>query len=262
MKPRGSDRLIVALDLPTTDAALDMVRRLGGRVSTFKIGWEVFISGGWRQLIEALSESKSEFFVDLKLPGDIPTTISRVVNVCLGLPVKFITLSETVRTPTVSAARSARGDAEYPKFLVVTLFSSFDREEFDRVYGAHEGSMEDFIIKRSQILLDAGCDGLIASGDQIQLVKRHFPRALIVSPGIRLSWWLDIKKWTTQNSPRMRRKKRPTPTILTSCEHRLPSDPNQISVRWLRRGYRSGSQPPFWGLRASGATLLVATTSH
>lgn len=183
VSPRGGDRLIVALDLPTADQAVAIADELGEQVRVFKVGLELLVAGEWLDLIRRLGDK--EFFVDLKLPGDIPTTIERVVRVCQDLRVKFITLSESVRAPTVAAARAARGESGHPKLLAVTLLSSIDRDEFHETHGRPASEMEEFIVERSRAMLDAGCDGLIASGREIASVRKSFPGALIVSPGIR-----------------------------------------------------------------------------
>ena len=44
MNPR--ERLIVALDVPSVDAAQAMVARLGGAVSFYKIGYQLAFAGG------------------------------------------------------------------------------------------------------------------------------------------------------------------------------------------------------------------------
>jgi len=186
MTPRGADRLIVALDLPSADEAIGLAVELSDCVRTFKVGLEMCISGEWLRLVRALDERVGgrQFFLDLKLPGDIPNTISRVVQLCKTLPVKFLTLSESVKAPTVAAARAGRGTSEDPKFLAVVLFSSVDERTFHEMYGPG-AEMNRFIVERSSAMIGAGCDGLIVSGEQIGLVRKTFPGAIIVSPGIR-----------------------------------------------------------------------------
>src|SRR4051812_47993512 len=56
----GKDRLIVALDVPTVDEALRAVEQLDN-VTFFKIGLQLFITGGLPDLLQRLRGSKRVF---------------------------------------------------------------------------------------------------------------------------------------------------------------------------------------------------------
>lgn len=45
----------------------------------------------------------------------------------------------------------------------------------------------DYIVQNGEALINAGCDGLIVSGNAIKACKDTFPNKTIVSPGIRPS---------------------------------------------------------------------------
>ncbi len=63
---RGADRLIVALDVPTVEEALAVVEELDN-VSFFKVGLQLFVTGGLPTLLGSLRGKR--VFVDLKVPG-------------------------------------------------------------------------------------------------------------------------------------------------------------------------------------------------
>ena len=179
----GRDRLIVALDVPTVVDALRIVEQLHN-VTFFKVGLQLFITGGLGTLLQSLRQK--QVFVDLKIPGDISNTIAAVIEYCVSMRVTFLTLSESMPLPAVAAARRARdakGSAD-PKLLTVPFLSSLDASDLPAIAGG-ERDLETFILKRAHAALDAGCDGMIASGDAIQVCRRAFPDAVIVSPGIR-----------------------------------------------------------------------------
>jgi len=73
--------------------------------------------------------------------------------------------------------------------LQVTLLSSLDQQDVRDIFGSSAPTVDEFVVARAQKSLDAGCDGLIASGATIGLLRGKFagrePRPLIVSPGIR-----------------------------------------------------------------------------
>lgn len=180
----GKDRLIVALDVPAVDEALRIVEQLDN-VSFFKIGLQLFITGGLPTLLQSLKQK--QVFVDLKVPGDIANTISAVVDLCVSMKVTFLTLSESMPLPAIAAAAKARNsrNSAHPKFLTVPFLSSFDASDLTLV-AAGETDLDTFILKRAHAAVEAGCDGMIASGSAIQVCRQAFPRpTIIVSPGIR-----------------------------------------------------------------------------
>lgn len=181
----ASERLIVALDVPTVREALELVDRLDN-VSFFKIGWQLFITGEVRTLLERLRSKKT--FVDLKLPGDIGNTIASVVDQAATMNVQFLTLSDSIPVAAIEAAKRARKGRDTPKFLIVPVLSSMDEGDLKTGGGAGRATpVDDYIVTRGGAALRAGCDGLIASGSAIKLCRETFPAALIISPGIRPS---------------------------------------------------------------------------
>ena len=72
------DRLIVALDLPSTDAARNLITKLGDAVTFYKIGYQLGFSGGLEFARELIGQGK-QVFVDLKL-HDIGNTVEKGVE--------------------------------------------------------------------------------------------------------------------------------------------------------------------------------------
>jgi orotidine-5'-phosphate decarboxylase len=195
---RGADRLIVALDVPSVEAALRAVEQLDN-VSFFKVGLQLFMTGGLPTLLQSLRAKR--VFVDLKLPGDISNTIRAVMDMCIAHGVTFLTLSESMPPKAIRVAaetRNARQRCE-PQLLTVPLLSSLDADDLAETTGTSD-DLETYVLKRAKRALDAGCDGVIASGAAIQWCRTAFPHpTLIVSPGIRPDWATpdDHKRHTT-----------------------------------------------------------------
>jgi orotidine-5'-phosphate decarboxylase len=178
----AADRLIVALDVPTVDEALRAVDALDN-VSFFKIGLQLFVTGGLPELLESLREKR--IFVDLKIPGDIGQTIASVIDVFVNAKVTFLTLSESMPLPAIRAARAAKEarSSASPRLLIVPVLSSLDASDVPAIAGVSD--VETYILHRARAALDAGCDGVIVSGDAIRMCREGLPQAIIVSPGIR-----------------------------------------------------------------------------
>src|ERR1700755_1730295 len=100
-----SDRLIVALDLSSGEAADAMVARLGDSVAFYKIGYQLAYAGGL-PLVRKLADKGEKVFLDLKL-HDIGNTVSRGVESIAKLGATFLTVQASPQT--MKAAVEARG---------------------------------------------------------------------------------------------------------------------------------------------------------
>jgi orotidine-5'-phosphate decarboxylase len=184
MKPH--DRIIVALDVPTRAEALRFVDELDGLISFYKIGLELLLGGGLRDLLGHLVGKR--VFVDLKLPDDIPATIGNVVRLAAEMGVKFLTLSHSVGPATIRAAVNGRGSHRSPELLWVPVLSSMDSSDFAMQTGKSEAEFHGDLVRRAKWASGAGTDGFIVSGREIAVLRAEFPKATLVSPGIRPAW--------------------------------------------------------------------------
>src|SRR3989449_9953467 len=75
--PRA-ERLIVALDVATPNEAKALVERLGDAARFYKLGLELFMAGGYFELLERLGERGNKGFGDLKF-FDVPGAGGRAV---------------------------------------------------------------------------------------------------------------------------------------------------------------------------------------
>lgn len=190
--------------MPTHDQALTLVEALDN-VSFFKVGLQLFMEGDVLGLIQRIQDRRAQtggVFLDLKLGGDIGNTITKLVDACLRLNVKFLTLVESVpqaiTVTTVQAIRTARGSAQVPRVLMVPYLSSLDADDLKR--SGIDEDLDKFILDRARVMVGHGCDGLIVSGSAIKRCRDFFGSSVdIVSPGIRPSWAKadDQKRLTT-----------------------------------------------------------------
>lgn len=181
---KGKDRLIVALDVPTASEAMALVEKLDPVVSFYKIGWQLFMTGELKTLLDALGDKK--IFLDLKVPGDIGNTIRSAVEVCVEAGVRFLTLSDNMPPSSLEAARDARGSSKLPELLMVPFLSSLDASDLETMKG--RGDLDAYFLERAAAAVGAGVDGLIASGDAIRILRERYGDSIrIVSPGIRPS---------------------------------------------------------------------------
>lgn len=183
-----SERLIVALDFDTAKEALALVETLGEAVCFYKVGWQLFLGEGWGLLRSLLKKGK-KVFLDLKI-NDIEATVRAALS---NMPKEFGGNLELLTIhgngPTVKAAKAGRNGNSKPYLLMITALSSMDDADLMDVFSTSDRniSMSDYVKFRADRALTAGCDGLIASGNNVKELRETFRDKdfLIVSPGIR-----------------------------------------------------------------------------
>ncbi|HEU4353170.1 MAG TPA: orotidine-5'-phosphate decarboxylase [Burkholderiales bacterium] len=175
--PRA-ERLIAALDVSTPREARRLTERLGDAVRFYKVGLELFMAGGYFELVDWLVGRGAKVFVDLKF-FDVPETVRRAVANLRGRGVTFATVHGN--QPMMEAAAREKGEV---KILAVTALTSLDRGDLDDL--GFSCDVARLVLSRARRALEAGCDGVISSGLEAQALKAEFKdRLLVVTPGIR-----------------------------------------------------------------------------
>lgn len=177
MIPRA-ERLIAALDVSTPQEARRLAERLGDAVRFYKVGLELFMAGGYFELVDWLVDRDAKVFVDLKF-FDVPETVRRAVANLRGRGVTFATVHGN--QAMMEAAAREKGEV---KILAVTALTSLDRGDLDDL--GFSCDVARLVLSRARRALEAGCDGVISSGLEAQALKAEFKdRLLVVTPGIR-----------------------------------------------------------------------------
>ncbi|NND82588.1 MAG: orotidine-5'-phosphate decarboxylase [Gammaproteobacteria bacterium] len=172
------DRLIVALDVPTSKQAIELVDLLGERVSFYKIGLELFMSGEYFELLDQLSARGKKIFVDLKF-FDVPATVGRAVAQLNGKGVTFATVHGN--DSIMRAAADNKGDVQ---ILAVTVLTSLDRGDLDDL--GFKCDVAELVLSRARRAVELGCDGVVASGQEASAMREKLGDSfMVVTPGIR-----------------------------------------------------------------------------
>ena len=178
-KINAKDRLILALDVPTVEAAERLLDRIQGAVSFVKVGLELYTVAG-PDIIRRAIKRGQRVFVDLKFL-DIEETVRRATVQVAQMGVNFLTIHANRKALT--AAVEARQGSSL-KLLAVTVLTNFDSSDL-RDMGV-QWSVADLVAARAKLAADVGCDGAVASGAEAQVIRQKVGRQfLIVTPGIR-----------------------------------------------------------------------------
>lgn len=177
------NRLIVALDLPSTEEAEALTLRCGDAVSFYKIGLQLLPVGGM-ELSEKLRAARKKVFLDFKL-HDIPATVEKATRSIASRGGDLLTVH--AEPPVMRAAVAGRGDDPDLKLLGVTVLTSYDDTMLTEM--GYAMGARDLVMRRVEQALEAGMDGVVASPLEAAEIRSKFGDGfLIVTPGIRPSW--------------------------------------------------------------------------
>jgi orotidine-5'-phosphate decarboxylase len=151
------ERLVVALDVPSSDDARRLVRTLGDAVVFYKLGLELLMSGGYFELTDELAGAGKRVFLDLKL-HDIPETVARAMRALRKRAADFVTVHYDRRV--LEAACRERGDLA---ILAVTLLTSTGAAELHDLGYPAGTAPADLVVARARAALAVGCTGVVAS---------------------------------------------------------------------------------------------------
>jgi orotidine-5'-phosphate decarboxylase len=172
------NRLIAALDTPTKREADVLIERLAGVPSWIKIGLELFCAEG-PSLVAAYA-AKQSVMLDLKL-HDIPETVARTTSRAASLGAGLLTVHAGGGTAMLRAAVNNKGSM---KILAVTVLTSLNNDDLVTIGAC--GPVADLVLRRAQLAIAAGCDGVVASPHEVAAIREIAPPGfLVVTPGVR-----------------------------------------------------------------------------
>lgn len=177
------EKLIVALDIPDLTAAKKLVDEIGDEVIFYKIGLELMMSGGYFELVKWLKNKGKKVFADLKL-YDISETVGRAVKNLAQYEIDLLTIHTASRDIMQQAAQN-KGKMQV---IGVTVLTNLDQKDLGEMGFDPNISLENLVIKKTELALNSGLDGIVASALEAPNLRQKFgPDFLIVSPGIRLA---------------------------------------------------------------------------
>ena len=171
-------RFFIALDLKSNTQNINIVRKLYRHVYGFKVGYRSFYNNRSKELISEIKKSKCKLFLDLKL-HDIPNQVKKTVSAIASLKsIKYLTVHTSGNYEMLKAAQEAAGSIE---LLGVTVLTSQSNLEGVGV----KNSIENQIKLLVNLAIKAGISGVIASAQDVSLVRSLSKELKIFCPGIR-----------------------------------------------------------------------------
>jgi orotidine-5'-phosphate decarboxylase len=176
--------LCVALDLPTKEENLELIRKIKDHNVWLKVGLRTYIRDG-EDFLKAIKEINPDFkiFLDLKL-YDIPNTMADAAESIMGLGVDMFNVHASAGKRAMKTVMERLEKYEKrPLVLAVTALTSFSEDEFEAVYDNTIATKADQFAKDAQ---QSGLDGVVCSAFESASIKeKTSSEFMTLTPGIR-----------------------------------------------------------------------------
>ena len=176
--------VIVALDFPDANSALDLSSRLDPALCRLKVGKELHTVGG-PQVVDKLMNLGFDVFLDLKF-HDIPNTVASACRVAASQGVWMINVHASGGRHMLMAAREAVDFAPTKPLLIgVTLLTSLGDADLHEI--GLTGTAAANVMRLASLTKTCGLDGVVCSGQEAASLKGALGAEFqLVTPGIRL----------------------------------------------------------------------------
>ncbi len=176
--------IIVALDMPTAREAVLMAQMVAPHVGAFKIGLGL-LHGPGPGTIDALVRVGKPVFADAKL-HDIPSQVAAAAERLGKHGARWVTAHASGGIEMLEAAveglAEGAGGAE-AGILGVSVLTSLDKSDLERI--GIQRTPGQLVGKMAKLADAAGCEGLVCSPLELNVVAQAAPRLKRVTPGIR-----------------------------------------------------------------------------
>ncbi|MDH4232550.1 MAG: orotidine-5'-phosphate decarboxylase [Nitrospirota bacterium] len=185
-------KLILALDVPEYDHAVELIERFRDVIDVFKVGLELYTVAG-PAIISEIHKREKKVFLDLKF-HDIPNTVAKAGIAAARLGVFMFNVHasgglDMMRKCSEEVINAClRENLNKPRMIAVTVLTSMSQETLKHEIGVQH-SLNTHVRHFAGLALKAGLDGVVASAREAAMIRTHCGRGfLIVTPGIRPSW--------------------------------------------------------------------------
>jgi orotidine-5'-phosphate decarboxylase len=180
-----SNPIFVALDVDTAEKAMELVKQTRAFVGGFKVGPRLCLRYGETLLKEIARHGN--MFIDNKF-FDIPSTMESAVRAAFEMGASYCTIHAQAGSEALKrlAHVEAELSAQRPfRLLAVTVLTSFKQDTLPSV--SQKMPISEQTMALAKLTLDSGLTGLVCSPEEVESLRRAFPTAFLVTPGVRLS---------------------------------------------------------------------------
>ena len=176
-------KIIIALDFPAVQLALDFIAPLSPKDCRLKVGKELFTIGG-SDFVKILTKKGFDVFLDLKF-HDIPNTVAAACHAAADLGVWMINVHASGGRKMMETAANRLAQLNQPPLLIgVTILTSLSADEIHEI--GFSGSPAENVLRLAKLADDSGLNGVVCSPLEAATVRQathsHFK---LITPGVR-----------------------------------------------------------------------------
>ena len=172
--------IVLAVDTPDLDIALQWIEATQDSVSVFKLGLEFFLTFGQEGVRKIQNVTDSHIFLDLKL-HDIPHTVLGAATAVRNLAPRFLTVHSSGGRQMIEAAVKALPQTEVTAVTILTSLSEEDLFEIGYANNAIESA-----VALARLAVGGGAKAIVCSPLEIQAIRSAVGSGItIITPGVR-----------------------------------------------------------------------------
>jgi orotidine-5'-phosphate decarboxylase len=172
--------IVLAVDTPDLETAIQWVKATQDSVSVFKLGLEFFLTFGADGVKAIKNVTDSDIFLDLKL-HDIPHTVSGATKAVAHLAPKYLTVHASGGTAMINAAVVA---APSTHITGVTILTSLSENDVTAI--GYSANALTSAVGLAALATTAGAGAIVCSPLEISAIRSAIgSEPIIITPGVR-----------------------------------------------------------------------------
>ena len=171
--------IFVAIDTPDLDRARWLANAVAPLAGGLKLGLEFFCHNGRAGMME-LADLGIPLFLDLKF-HDIPNTVAKAIHALNPLVPAVLTVHAAGGRAMMEDAKAAAPAGT--KVVAVTVLTSLDGADLGLIGVAGDTGAQ--VERLAELARSAGLDGIVCSGNELEVVRAAWKDGFFVVPGIR-----------------------------------------------------------------------------
>lgn len=176
--------IFVAVDVDTDVQALQLVEQTRAFVGGFKVGPRLCVRYGQTLLKDLARHGK--IFVDNKY-FDIPSVMEASVRATFDMGASFCTVHAQAGVEALKLLAQLEEELcqiRPFRILAVTVLTSFRQDTLAPMVQSIPIAEQTMTL--AKLALDSGLTGLVCSPEEVESLRRAFPQAYLVTPGVRM----------------------------------------------------------------------------
>ena len=183
----AKDRMIIALDFPTAEKAIELVEKIGDGATFYKVGLELFLNSKG-EIIEYLAKKNKKIFLDLKF-HDIPNTTAMASVFAAKQNVFMFNVHASGGTKMMKKVVEESKKINPNNLIIgVTVLTSLGEEDIKETFES-KFTLKELALNLAYLAKNSGLDGVVCSPWEAASIKERCGKEFkTVCPGVRPKW--------------------------------------------------------------------------